>query len=154
MKLSWHLRKLSSPLYSAEICMLLNEHTYQDCEYIIRTERVVYESKFQRAIRSCLSLIPWVLYMSVQKRRTYNVCINTPTGIYTQCRDCMVCSLWMRDILRWSCWEGSNSYNHAAWHGNLDCNARVEMLTNGILWPNKLSFMPFIALRSLITDIP
>ena len=47
-------KTLHHPLYSAEISMLLNEHTYQDCEYIIRTKRVVYESKFQRGIRSCV----------------------------------------------------------------------------------------------------
>jgi len=32
------------PPYSAEICMLLNEHTYQDCQYIIRTKHASYES--------------------------------------------------------------------------------------------------------------
>ena len=53
-KLSWHLRKLSSPslqcwdLYAAD-----NEHTYQDCEYIIRTKHVVYESKFLSYKKLC-----------------------------------------------------------------------------------------------------
>ena len=59
-------KTLHHPLYSAEICMLLNEHTYQDCEYIIRTKRVIYESKFLRVIRSCVSLIPWTCDVTVQ----------------------------------------------------------------------------------------
>ena len=73
-------KTLHHPLYSAEICMLLNEHTYQDCEYIIRTKHVIYESKFQRAIRSYVSLIPWYctcLYQSVG----YTVCAYIHTGI-------------------------------------------------------------------------
>jgi len=33
------------------------------------------------------------LRLCAQKHGTYNVFINTPTGVYTQCRDCMLCSL-------------------------------------------------------------
>jgi len=80
MKLLWHLRKLSITLYTVLrfVCCLISVPTRTEC--IIRTKCVVYESKFQKTLRSCVGLIPWVLYTYVQKLRTYNVCMkfNTP----------------------------------------------------------------------------
>ena len=46
------------------VCCLMNVPTRT--EYIIRTKHAIYESKFQRTIRSCLSLIPWTCDVTVQ----------------------------------------------------------------------------------------
>ena len=46
------------------VCCLMNIPTRT--EYIIRTKRANYESKFQRGIRICVSLIQWTCDVTVR----------------------------------------------------------------------------------------